>query len=394
MLKKLIMFLVLLSAILGGYLIKPHARPFLFTKSLFQYPSGDVLCGKEIGDWKYYGVSRDDGDEDTNEVNVFRIDDFGKIFMFSNFRFEIREQYAVEPGYFQSWDGGETWQFLAKWERGGTLEPTVKELIFPRSSSPADKRVAYKVVREQIGASSLEVRHSLERSDDGANTWQRVNAMVSEYQRPLGIIYTLTHHPQHPRTIYCEGRVELKFSEKESTQALYISTDGGDTFRVFHKELGTHAGLLSINPTNPNVMYATGRHGLLRKTTDGGRTWHPVGQQEEIRRPYVTEKDKAEGRAAEILKQGWNDYKEIVVDPELVDVVYIVSYKGILKSQDGGEHWRILDLGIDNANTIYRLAIDPRNKILYASTHYGLFKSTDQGCTWEKIEIHKRLVRE
>ncbi len=66
---------------------------------------------------------------------------------------------------------------------------------------------------------------------------------------------------------------------------------------------------------------------------------------------------------------------------------------GIYKTTDGGSNWQ--KLGLDSTEHISKIIIDPSDKkVLYvaapgplfkASTHRGLYKSTDAGKTWQKI---------
>ena len=142
-------------------------------------------------------------------------------------------------------------------------------------------------------------------------------------------------------------------------------------------------------------MYATVPTRGLLKSKDGGASWNPVSKNDQIRKPAVlaTERQR-DAEAASQTHVGANP-KDIVIDPTTSDTLYLISGKGILKTDDGGENWCILDLGIENAETIYNLAIDPRDhNTLYAGTYFGLFKSLDKGCTWKRIEIHKRLIKE
>ncbi len=76
-------------------------------------------------------------------------------------------------------------------------------------------------------------------------------------------------------------------------RGLFRSTDGGQTWqKAIYKDENTGASDVEIDPTNPDVIYASmwevregpwedgndsnGTGGGLFKSTDGGNTWHPL----------------------------------------------------------------------------------------------------------------------
>jgi hypothetical protein len=78
--------------------------------------------------------------------------------------------------------------------------------------------------------------------------------------------------------------------------------------------------------------------------------------------------------------------RQIVVDPSDSNILYLATYKGLLKSNDGGETWKYIgDFGGANVEFV---AVSPRNSsVVLTSTGMGLFKSEDQGKTWKKINF-------
>ena len=74
---------------------------------------------------------------------------------------------------------------------------------------------------------------------------------------------------------------------------------------------------------------------------------------------------------------------------------------GMYKSNDGGDNWT--KIGLDSTEHISKVLIDPSNaSVVYVaapgplwsdSKHRGLYKSTDAGKTWEKIN-DKRVYSE
>jgi len=83
----------------------------------------------------------------------------------------------------------------------------------------------------------------------------------------------------------------------------------------------------------------------------------------------------------------------IAVDKNDLDVIYVgMKNAGVYKSIDGGLSWSPKFQGMANTN-VESLTIDPQNqKILYAGTLGGIFKTQDGGENWERIGEGRRLL--
>ena len=156
-------------------------------------------------------------------------------------------------------------------------------------------------------------------------------------------------------------------------------------------------GAVAVAESDQNVVYVgMGEHaprGVMSsygdgvyKSTDAGKTWKHMG--------------------LELTRQiSW-----IRIDPTNADIVYVAAQgaihgpsadRGVYKSIDGGLHWTKV-LFVDNNTGCADLAMDMNNpRILYAAMwEYqrlpweiksggpgsGLYKSTDAGLTWNKIQ--------
>lgn len=136
-------------------------------------------------------------------------------------------------------------------------------------------------------------------------------------------------------------------------------------------------------PSQPMVYYFGATGGGVWKTTDGGSTWEPLGEQ--------TFKTGSVGAVA-----------VSEADP---NVIYVgmgeetlrgnVSHgDGMYKSTDAGKTWRKLP-GLDDTRHISRIRIHPRNPdLVYVAAighafgpneQRGVFRSKDGGKTWEKV---------
>jgi photosystem II stability/assembly factor-like uncharacterized protein len=131
----------------------------------------------------------------------------------------------------------------------------------------------------------------------------------------------------------------------------------------------------------PNVYYFGAVAGGVWKSTNGGRMWKPVFDQ-----------------------QGTSSIGSIAVADSDHNVIYVgtgeacirgnISYgDGVYKSLDGGQHWQ--NLGLKDTRHIGAVIIHPKNPDIafvaalghaYApNTERGIFRTRDGGKSWEKV---------
>jgi photosystem II stability/assembly factor-like uncharacterized protein len=146
---------------------------------------------------------------------------------------------------------------------------------------------------------------------------------------------------------------------------------------------GGRAGTVAGVPSQPFVYYFGATGGGVWKTTDGGVTWEPLGDQ--------TFKTGSVGAVA--------------VSESDPNVVYVgmgeetlrgnLSHgDGMYKSTDAGKTWKKLP-GLDDTRHISRVRVHPRNPdLVYVAAighafgpneQRGVFRSKDGGKTWEKV---------
>jgi photosystem II stability/assembly factor-like uncharacterized protein len=178
---------------------------------------------------------------------------------------------------------------------------------------------------------------------------------------------------------------------------VWKTTDAGRTWGpIFDDQPTGSVGAVAVAPSDPDVLYVGSGEGLQRpdlstgdgvyKSTDGGKTWTNVG-----------------------LRDG-QQIPAIVVDPRDPDRVLVAVLghpygpnpeRGVYRTTDGGKTWQKV-LGKDDNTGAVALALDPTDpRTVYAALWEsrqgpwengawqgpgsGLYKSTDGGATWHPL---------
>ena len=193
--------------------------------------------------------------------------------------------------------------------------------------------------------------------------------------------------PQQPNTFYIGV----------NNGGVWKTTDYGRTwFPIFDDQPTGSVGDVAVAPSNPNVLYVGSGEGLQRpdlsvgdgiyKSTDAGKTWQNVG-----------------------LKDA-QQIGGLAIDPVNENKIFVAALghpygpnkeRGVYRTIDGGKTWQQV-LYIDENTGAIQVTIDPKNSnIIYADMwagrlgpwengtwngkESGLFKSTDGGSTWKKL---------
>ena len=178
---------------------------------------------------------------------------------------------------------------------------------------------------------------------------------------------------------------------------LWKTVNRGNTWTPIFDEYPSYAlGCVKVDPRDSNVVWlGTGENTHNRstsygdgvyKSTDAGATWERVGLEDSQK------------------------IQRFLIDPRDSDVVYVATAgplwnpggdRGLYKTTDGGRTWNHV-LHVSEDTGITDAVFHPRNPdIIYAAAYQrrrhnamtigggpeaGIFKSTDAGATWERIE--------
>lgn len=178
---------------------------------------------------------------------------------------------------------------------------------------------------------------------------------------------------------------------------VWKTTDYGRTWLpIFDDQPTGSIGDVAVAPSNPNVIYVASGEGLQRpdlsvgtgmyKSTDAGKTWTFLG-----------------------LKDG-QQIGGIAIDPTNENRVFVAvlghpygpnTERGVYRTNNGGKTWDRVLYKDENTGAV-QVTIDPKNSdIIYADLwaarqgpwengawqgpESGLYKSTDGGTTWQKL---------
>jgi len=146
---------------------------------------------------------------------------------------------------------------------------------------------------------------------------------------------------------------------------LFISDDGGVTWRSDADMKGQSIRALTPAPSNPQILVAGTLKGVYR-SNDGGEHWtliSPQGSQE------------------------LHEVESIAIDPDDPQTIYAGTWHLPWKTTDGGAHWANIKQGIIDDSDVFSIIVDPKDaKTVYASACSGIYKSQTAGETFKKVQ--------
>ncbi|MFY9741226.1 MAG: glycoside hydrolase [Candidatus Sulfotelmatobacter sp.] len=277
----------------------------------------------------------------------------------------------VNGGVWKSDDYGRTWNPIFD------HEPT--QSIGAIAVAPSDPNIVYVASGEGLHRPDLSVGDGIYKSTDAGKTWTHLG-LRDGYQIP-----TLAVDPRDPNKVFA-AVLGHPYGPNEE-RGLYRSTDGGQTWqKIIYKNENTGASDVEIDPSNPDVIYASmwevregpwedgnevnGIGGGLFKSTDGGNTWNQLksGLPKDLSQIYVA---------------------IAASDPKrLYATVGTASGElGVYRSDDAGENWtKITDdprpSGRIGGGDLSIPKVDPKNPDTVYCASTVTMRSTDGGKTW------------
>jgi len=178
----------------------------------------------------------------------------------------------------------------------------------------------------------------------------------------------------------------LTLSLPALAQSEDATKDTANPFRHLHFRplgpVGNRVASVVGEPGNPLVIYTGAAAGGVFKTEDGGVTWHPV----------FDDQDVAAVGALAISPPQHNVVWAGTGEPWLIRPFYPLG-DGVYKSTDAGKTWK--HVGLAETGHIARIVADPHNADVayvcavgqaYRPQHErGIFRTNDGGKTWQQV---------
>ena len=229
-------------------------------------------------------------------------------------------------------------------------------------------------------------------TDDAGATWRNVSDGFFG-----GAIGSVAVAPGDPNVVYVgEGSVDVRGNTSMGRGA-WRSTDGGRSWQPIGLRNAGQIGRLQVHPQNADVAYAAvlgrpfGRNaerGIFR-TKDGGRSWEKV--------LYLNDSTGA---------------VDLAMNPRNPRILYAALWRaerkpwtmisgsnegGIWRSTDGGDSWKKLSGGLPTGLTgKIGLTVSPANPqrlwaIIEAEPQGGVYRSDDGGDSWKRTNSENKL---
>ncbi len=307
---------------------------------------------------------------------------------------------TIGEGLFRSTDGGESFNRASD---GMFVECDVRALVV----HPNDPRTLY--LGSELG---------LFRTTDGADHWSRVESPLND--RQIWSILLVPGRPEMMLVGTCPSR-------------LFLSEDGGRSWReppvameqACPRIMHTRVTCFAADPDDPGTVWMGIEIDGVRRSRDGGRTWHEVSQGLSSRDIHALAVVADYGKKRLIATtnndvnvstdggERWQPLSAGAVLPcryfralgqpiGKPQTVLLGNGDGppgstglIARSLDGGQTWSPTHMPGRSNSTIWNFAVHPAEpNLVYASSVSGqIYRSTDAGEHWAKLSREFGEVR-
>jgi photosystem II stability/assembly factor-like uncharacterized protein len=270
-------------------------------------------------------------------------------------------------GLWKTDDGGQTWSSIGK-------DVISSPYVMSVSVSPLDRRNSFNKVYVGTEPSALYI------SNDGGNSWEKMDALNN---LPSSTSWSFPPRPwtHHVRWIEPDANNPNYVFVAIEAGALVKSHDGGRTWmdRVDQGPYDTHT--LATHRKAPKRLYSSAGDGYF-ESFDYGESWsRPT---EGLRHHYLYGLAVDSGNPQIVIVSASMGPATAYSSENAESFVYRKE------EEDGNKRWKAISNGLPkpNGTTITILASNPKTDgEFYAVNNRGLFRSTDSGVSWRRLDI-------
>jgi len=230
------------------------------------------------------------------------------------------------------------------------------------------------------------------KTTDAGTTWKN----VSDGFFKTGSVGAIEVAPSDPNVIYVGmGERCVRGVATASGDGVYKSTDAGKTWTHVGLEKTSQISAVRIHPRDPDLVYVAAQgspyvgtedRGIYR-SRNGGRTWEKVLSGDSKAGASDLSMDPTNPR---VLYAGFWEHQRLPWK-----VVSGGPSSGVFKSTDGGDTWKKLEKGLPELMGKVAVAVSPAspNRVwaMIESEEGGLYRSDDAGESWTMINDERVL---
>lgn len=282
----------------------------------------------------------------------------------------ISQSFSTGNGIYKSTNSGTTWTNIGLSDA---------QIISNIAINPNNTNIIY---ASAMGNPAVpDANRGVYKTNNGGTTWEKVLFINDS----TGVI-DLVMNPENPNILYAATWKRIRNMQTTTTTStgvkIYKTSNGGTTWEPLVNGLPDYASSrvgLAISKQNPNklfALYVSANENVdnIYKTIDGGTSWQPT----------ISNSDSVLVKA--LGNFGWY-FGKIYLNPANDDEIYLLGVD-LWRSYDSGNSWALASPEWWS----YEVHADKHalhfvnTATLLLATDGGLYKSENDGDTWEDIE--------